>query len=85
MKAYLTRETAEKILANQEEIMRISLDLGRTSERVKRKELLKIPLDKVEEGFVYLWNGRHLFKVAIAAEHYYKLSMRNGVSMLEID
>ncbi|VVB98101.1 23S rRNA (uracil(1939)-C(5))-methyltransferase RlmD [uncultured archaeon] len=85
MKVYLTEDVAQLILQSKEEEVEVTLDLGKTSARVGRKILLKMPLEKVTGDFIYLWDGRELFKIAIAAEHYYKLRMLKGAPVLEID
>ncbi len=83
--ALLTEEIAQRILLSEQEEVDVSLDLGRDWKKVKRKTLLKIPLEKVKGDFVYMWDGRLLFKLAIAGEHYYRLRIFNSIPVLEID
>ncbi|MDD5337000.1 MAG: RsmD family RNA methyltransferase [Candidatus ainarchaeum sp.] len=82
---FLTEGLAKEIIAGRGEETELSLDLGRSRRRVKRKLLLGIPLEKVRGDYIYIWNGRMLSKAAIASEHYYRLRMFSGIPVLEID
>lgn len=82
---YLTESLAKEVLTGKRDEIEVSLDLGRSRKKVKRKLLLGIQLEKVSGDFVYLWDGKALFKAAIARKHYYRLRMMSGFPVLEID
>lgn len=78
---YLTKEIVEEYTAGKQ---KLSLDLGR-SVGVITTELEGIPLEEVKGDFIYAWDGKELWKLAIFDKHLYRLRMMNGKPILEID
>lgn len=63
----------------------VSLDFGLTFAKIKDCDLSKIPLDEVKGDFLYAWNGRDLFKLAVFDKNYYRLRIISRAPILEID
>ena len=78
---YLTKELVEKYQKGEREL---SLDLGRNVTMVTT-ELDEIPLEEVKGDFVYAWDGKELWKVAVFEDGLYRLRMMRGKPILEID
>ncbi|MFP3950313.1 MAG: SAM-dependent methyltransferase [Candidatus Micrarchaeia archaeon] len=78
---YLTREIVEKYKGGER---RLFLDLGKTVTMVT-KELEGIPLEEIKGEFVYAWDGKELWKVAVFDNGLYRLRMMKGKPILEID
>ncbi len=78
---YLTGELVEKYKNGEREL---SLDLGRNVTMVTH-ELDGLPLDEVRGDFVYAWDGKELWKVAVFDDGLYRLRMMKGKPILEID
>lgn len=78
---YLTRELVEEYEKGKREL---SLDLGRSVTMVT-KELDSVPLNEVKGEFVYAWDGKELWKVAVFDNGLYRLRMMKGKPILEID
>ncbi|MEM4272218.1 MAG: hypothetical protein QXH30_01385 [Candidatus Bilamarchaeaceae archaeon] len=78
---YLTRSEVEAFRRGKR---RISLDLGRST-IVVTNELDGVPLDEIKGDFVYAWDGKELWKLAVFDKHFYRLRMMNGKPILEID
>lgn len=85
MRIYLSEEIAKQILESKGDEVEISLDLGKSKNKVKKRLFHNIPLEKVRGDFAYFWNGKRLFKIAIPGAHYYRLRMFKGFPILEID
>ncbi len=80
-KIYLTGELVEEYREGKREL---SLDLGRSATRITN-ELDAVPLDEVKGDFVYAWDGKELWKVAVFDNGLYRLRMMKGKPILEID
>ncbi len=78
---YLTEELVEKYNKGDR---KLSLDLGRNVTMVTN-ELDDIPLDEVKGDFIYAWDGKELWKVAVFDNGLYRLRMMRGKPILEID
>ena len=78
---YLTKELVEKYLDGKR---KLSLDLGRSTIEVT-DELEGAPLEEVKGDFVYAWDGKELWKVAVFDNGLYRLRMMKGKPILEID
>jgi len=78
---YLTKELVEKYQEGERDL---SLDLGRNVTMVTN-ELDEIPLEEVKGDFVYAWDGKELWKVAVFENGLYRLRMMRGKPILEID
>ncbi len=78
---YLTRELVEKYNTGER---RLSLDLGKSVDTVT-DELENVPLEEVKGDFVYAWDGKELWKVAVFDNGLYRLRMMKGKPILEID
>lgn len=78
---YLTREIVEQY---QEGKRGLSLDLGRSVTMVT-SELEGLPLHEVKGDFVYAWDGKELWKLAVFDNGLYRLRMMKGKPILEID
>ncbi len=78
---YLTKEIVEKYLDGER---KLSLDLGKSVTEVT-DELKGVPLDEVKGDFVYAWDGKELWKVAVFDKGLYRLRMMRGKPILEID
>jgi predicted methyltransferase len=80
-RVYLTKELVEEYKKGKREL---SLDLGR-SITIVTNELDSVPLDDVKGEFVYAWDGKELWKVAVFDGGLYRLRMMKGKPILEID
>ena len=78
---YLTNELVERYQKGER---KLSLDLGRSITEIK-DELEGIPLGEVKGDFVYAWDGKELWKVAVFDNGLYRLRMMKGKPILEID
>ena len=78
---YLTKELVDEYNDGKR---KLSLDLGRNITMITH-ELDGVPLKEVKGNFVYAWDGRELWKVAIFDDGLYRLRMMNGKPILEID
>ncbi|MBD3389958.1 SAM-dependent methyltransferase [Candidatus Micrarchaeota archaeon] len=78
---YLTRELVEKYKKGER---RLSLDLGK-SITIITNELEGVPLEEIKGEFVYAWDGKELWKVAVFDNGLYRLRMMKGKPILEID
>ncbi len=78
---YLTKELVEEYNRGKR---RLSLDLGMHLSEIT-KELDGVPLEEVKGDFIYAWDGKELWKLAIFDKHLYRLRMMNGKPILEID
>ncbi len=78
---YLTKEVVEEYRKGKR---RLSLDLGMHVGEIT-KELDGVPLEGVKGDFIYAWDGKELWKLAVFDEHLYRLRMMNGKPILEID
>lgn len=78
---YLTKEIVEDFRRGNK---RLSLDLGRSA-TVVTNELDGVPLEEVKGDFIYAWDGKELWKLAIFDKHLYRLRIMNGKPILEID
>lgn len=78
---YLTKELVGKFQNGER---KLSLDLGRSATMVTN-ELEGVPLEEVKGDFVYAWDGKELWKVAVFDNGLYRLRMMKGKPILEID
>lgn len=78
---YLTKELVDQYKDGKR---KLSLDLGRNVTLVT-DELESIPLEEIKGDFVYAWDGKELWKVAVFEGGLYRLRMMNGKPILEID
>lgn len=78
---YLTRELVGKYKKGEREL---SLDLGRSVTMVTN-ELEGVPLEEVRGEFIYAWDNKELWKVAVFDNGLYRLRMLKGKPVLEID
>lgn len=78
---YLTRELVERYEKGER---KLSLDLGRSVTEITG-ELEGIPLEEVKGDFVYAWDGKELWKLAVFDDGLYRLRMMKGKPILEID
>lgn len=78
---YLTRELVGKYKKGKR---RLSLDLGKTV-TIVTDELEGVPLEEIKGEFVYAWDGKVLWKVAVFDRGLYRLRMMKGKPILEID
>ncbi|MEW5996224.1 MAG: methyltransferase [Candidatus Micrarchaeota archaeon] len=63
----------------------VSFDFGRTFRRASIRDLEGIPIDEIKGNFLYAWDGRDLYKLAIFDKHLYRLRLLAGKPVLEID
>jgi predicted methyltransferase len=80
---YLSREVVSKLRA--EGTANVSLDFGRTFRNASLSDLDGIPLEEIKGDFLYAWDGKELYKLAVFDEHLYRLRMLAGKPILEID
>jgi hypothetical protein len=80
---YLSKEVVDTL--RKEGSARVSFDFGRTARKASLSDLEGIPLDEIKENFLYAWDGKDLYKLAIFDGHLYKLRMLGGKPILEID
>jgi predicted methyltransferase len=78
---YLTKELVEEYRKGKR---KLSLDLGRHVVEIT-SELDGVPLEEVKGDFIYAWDGKELWKLAVFDKHLYRLRMMNGKPILEID
>ncbi len=79
---YFTKETAQAARDGEKEL---SPDLGMTVSGMEGIDVSKIPLSEIRGDFLYAWDGKELFKLAVFDKGYYRLRMFAGVPVLEID
>lgn len=79
---YLSRELVDRL---REGPSTVSFDFGRTFRKASLADLEGIPLEEVRENFLYAWDGKSLFRLAIFDRHLYKLRLLSGKPVLEID
>ncbi len=78
---YLTKELVEKFKDGKK---KLSLDLGRTVSEISN-ELDSVPLEEIKGDFIYAWDGKELWKLAVFDNGLYRLRMMKGKPILEID
>lgn len=79
---WLTRPLVET-LRKGESI--VSFDLGRTFTKASFSALEGVPVGEIRGDFIYAWDGKDLYKLAVFAKHFYRLRMLSGKPILEID
>ena len=80
---YLSREVVDTL--REKGTAKTSFDLGRNTHTASISDLEGIPLEEIKENFLYAWDGKDLYKLAIFDQHLYKLRMLGGKPILEID
>jgi len=80
---YLSKEVVDTL--RREGTSRVSFDFGRNTHKASLSDLEGIPLEEIKENFLYAWDGKELYKLAIFDKHLYKLRMLGGKPILEID
>jgi len=80
---YLSKEIVD--ILRKEGTAKVSFDLGRNTHSASFSDLEGIPLEEIKENFLYAWDGKELYKLAIFDQHLYKLRMLAGKPILEID
>lgn len=80
---YLSREIVDTL--RKEGTSKVSFDLGRNAHSASISDLEGIPLEEIKGNFLYAWDGKDLYKLAIFDRHLYKLRMLAGKPILEID
>lgn len=79
---YLDKEVVETLRKGPSSI---SFDFGRTFRNASISDLEGIPLEEIKGNFLYAWDGKELFKLAVFDEHLYRLRILAGKPILEID
>lgn len=80
---YLSREVVDTL--RKEGSAKVSFDFGRNAHKASLSDLEGIPLEEIKENFLYAWDGKDLYKLAIFDQHLYKLRILAGKPILEID
>ena len=80
---YLSKEVVDTL--RKEGTAKVSFDFGRNTHTASFSDLEGIPLEEIKENFLYAWDGKDLYKLAIFDQHLYKLRMLAGKPILEID
>jgi hypothetical protein len=60
-------------------------EMGRNLSKLSLQDLEGIPLLEVKGDFVYAWDGKDLYKLALFDRNFYRLRMLAGKPILEID
>ncbi len=63
----------------------VSFDFGRTFRKASIRDLEGIPLGDIRENFLYAWDGKDLYALAIFDRHLYRLRIMAGKPILEVD
>jgi predicted methyltransferase len=79
---YLDKEVVETLRKGPSTV---SFDFGRTFRNASLSDLEGIPLEGIKGNFLYAWDGKELFKLAVFDEHLYRLRILSGKPILEID
>lgn len=79
---YLDKEVVETLRKGPSSV---SFDFGRTFRNASLSDLEGIPLEEIKGNFLYAWDGKELFKLAVFDEHLYRLRILAGKPILEID
>lgn len=79
---YLSKEVVDALRGGPSTV---SFDFGRTFCRASLSSLRGIPLEEIKGNFLYAWDGKCLYKLAIFDSHLYKLRLLAGKPILEID
>lgn len=80
---YLSKGVVDTL--RREGTAKVSFDFGRNTHKASLSDLEGIPLEGIKENFLYAWDGKDLYKLAIFDQHLYKLRMLSGKPILEID
>ena len=80
---YLSKEIVDTL--RKEGTAKVSFDFGRNTHSASFSDLEGIPLEEIRENFLYAWDGKDLYKLAIFDQHLYKLRMLGEKPILEID
>ncbi len=78
---YLTKQILEEIKKGK----KTTPDLGLTKRTIEKKEIEGLPEGKIREKFVYVWNGKELYELALFEDGFYKLRLMKHGPILEIN
>lgn len=79
---WLSKEVVDALRKGPAEV---SFDLGRTRRKASLRDLEGIPLGEIKENFLYAWDGKDLYTLAIFDKHLYRLRPMAGKPILEMD
>ncbi len=79
---FLSKEVVDALRAGPS---LVSFDFGRTFRKASLRSLQGIPLEEIKGNFLYAWDGKELYKLALFDQHLYKLRLLAGKPILEID
>ncbi len=78
---YLTKQILEEIKRGK----KTTPDLGLTRRIIEKKEIEGLPEKKIKKKFIYAWNGKELYELALFENGFYKLRLMENGPILEIN